>query len=136
MRAAVLHLLAERPMHGYEMIQEIARRTDGQWTPSPGSIYPTLQMLADEGFVTSTEEGGKKLFSLTDIGTTEGEAAPWDVLSFQLDPVDGELRSAVRLLGSAMEQISHAGTSAQKARAAQLYNELRRKLYSILSEES
>ena len=57
-RAAVLSLLAERPMHGYEIIQEIARRTGGVWSPSPGSVYPTLQMLADEGFISSVEEGG------------------------------------------------------------------------------
>ncbi|GLZ31302.1 hypothetical protein Lesp02_34900 [Lentzea sp. NBRC 105346] len=134
MRAAVMHLLAERPMHGYEMIQEIARRTDGQWTPSPGSIYPTLQMLADEGIVTAVEEDGKKLFTLTDATAAEGSPAPWE--GIQLDPVDGELRTAVRLLGSAMEQISHAGTTEQKERAIKLYNELRRKLYAILGEES
>ncbi len=52
-RAAVLALLAERPMHGYEMIQELESRTDGMWRPSPGSIYPTLQLLEDEGLVSA-----------------------------------------------------------------------------------
>lgn len=122
-------------MHGYEIIQEIARRTGGGWSPSPGSVYPTLQMLADEGFISSVEEGGKKLFTLTDHGRTEHPAAPWHDIEIQLDPVDGELRTAIRLLGSAMEQISHAGTPAQKTRAAELYNELRRKIYAILAEE-
>ncbi len=134
-RAAVLSLLAERPMHGYEIIQEIAKRTGGGWSPSPGSVYPTLQMLADEGLISSEEEGGKKLFTLTDHGRTEHTAPPWRDINFQLDPVDGELRSSIRLLGSAMEQISHAGTPEQKARAVELYNELRRKLYTILAEE-
>ena len=122
-------------MHGYEIIQEIARRTGGVWSPSPGSVYPTLQMLADEGLVSAAEEGGKKLFNLTEHGRTEHPAPPWRDIEFQLDPVDGELRSAVRLLGAAMEQISHAGTPEQKTRTVELYNELRRKLYAILAEE-
>ncbi|SER17180.1 Transcriptional regulator PadR-like family protein [Lentzea albida] len=122
-------------MHGYEIIQEIARRTGGVWSPSPGSVYPTLQMLADEGLVSAEEEGGKKLFDLTERGRTEHTAPPWRDIEIQLDPVDGELRTAVRLLGAAMEQISHAGTPEQKARAAELYNELRRRLYAILAEE-
>jgi DNA-binding PadR family transcriptional regulator len=122
-------------MHGYEIIQEIAKRTGGGWSPSPGSVYPTLQMLADEGLISSAEEAGKKLFTLTDHGRTEHPAPPWRDINFQLDPVDGELRSSIRLLGSAMEQISHAGTPEQKARAVELYNELRRKLYAILAEE-
>ncbi|MEU3649762.1 PadR family transcriptional regulator [Lentzea sp. NPDC034063] len=128
-------MLAERPMHGYEIIQEIAKRTGGVWSPSPGSVYPTLQMLADEGLVSALEEGGKKLFTLTEHGRAEHTAPPWNDIDIQLDPVDGELRTAVRLLGAAMEQISHAGTPEQKTRAAEHYNELRRKLYAILAEE-
>jgi DNA-binding PadR family transcriptional regulator len=122
-------------MHGYEIIQEIARRTGGVWSPSPGSVYPTLQMLADEGLVSALEEGGKKLFTLTEHGRAEHTAPPWHDIDIQQDPADGELRTAVRLLGAAMEQISHAGTPEQKARAAELYTELRRKLYAILAEE-
>jgi hypothetical protein len=121
-------------MHGYEIIQEIGRRTGGVWNPSPGSVYPTLQMLADEGLISAAEEGGKKLFDLTEHGRTEHPAPPWRDIDIQLDPVDGELRTAVFQLGSAMEQISHAGTPEQKARAAELYAELRRKLYAILAE--
>ena len=68
-RAAILVLLAERPMHGYEMIQEIAERSNDVWKPSPGSVYPTLQLLVDEGLIVATEsEGSKKLFELTDDG--------------------------------------------------------------------
>src|SRR5215468_4796190 len=80
-RAAVLALLAERPMHGYEMIKEIEERTDGAWTPSAGSIYPTLQMLEDEGLISGQEIEGKRRFTLTDSGREEqesrsGEEAP------------------------------------------------------------
>ncbi|WP_243274776.1 PadR family transcriptional regulator, partial [Streptomyces albus] len=65
-RASILALLKERPMHGYEMIQEIAERSGGAWKPSPGSVYPTLQLLEDEGLIASESEGGKKHFSLTE----------------------------------------------------------------------
>src|SRR3954465_239633 len=80
-RASILALLKDRPMHGYEMIQEIAERSGGAWKPSPGSVYPTLQLLEDEGLIASASEGGKKLFSLTDDGRTaaeEGPEAPWE----------------------------------------------------------
>ena len=73
-RAAILELLAERPMHGYEMIQEIAERSQGLWRPSPGSVYPTLQLLVDEGLIVATEsEGSKKLFELTEDGRAAAE---------------------------------------------------------------
>ncbi len=68
-------------MHGYEMIQEIGERSGGAWRPSPGSVYPTLQLLEDEGLIVSASEGGKKLFTLTDSGRTEAESgpeAPWE----------------------------------------------------------
>src|SRR5262245_45884231 len=72
-RAAILALLAERPMHGYEMIQELEARTDGLWRPSAGSIYPTLQLLEDEGLVSGEDSDGKRRFSLTDAGRAEAE---------------------------------------------------------------
>src|ERR1700742_70846 len=84
-RAAVLALLADRPMHGYEMIKEIEERSEGAWTPSAGSIYPTLQMLEDEGLIRGEESGGKRRFTLTDEGRTEqaeksGDVTPWDAV--------------------------------------------------------
>ncbi len=73
-RAAILALLAEQPRHGYEIIREIGERSGGFWRPSPGSVYPTLQMLADEGLVTSKDEHGKKLFELTEAGQEAAQA--------------------------------------------------------------
>src|SRR4029453_16904028 len=81
-RSAVLALLDDRPMHGYEMIQELEERTGGRWTPSAGSIYPTLQLLQAEGLVTAPEAEGRKVYSLTESGQeavperTEGR--PWE----------------------------------------------------------
>src|SRR6201996_797717 len=90
-RAAVLALLADRPMRGYEMIKEIEERTDGAWTPSAGSIYPTLQMLEDEGLIRGEESDGKRRFSLTETGVAEqrekaGEVAPWDAVRAGASP--------------------------------------------------
>ncbi|MEV0680480.1 PadR family transcriptional regulator [Actinosynnema sp. NPDC050436] len=138
-RAAVLTLLAERPMHGYEMIQEIGGRTDGLWRPSPGSVYPTLQLLADEGLVAASEEsGGKKLFTLTEAGRAEAGklegAPPWQQVNDGIDLQAAKLRTASRHLGSAMQQMAHAGTREQKTRAVEVLNEARRKLYAILGE--
>ena len=138
-RAAVLALLAERPMHGYEMIQEIGRRTDGLWRPSPGSVYPTLQLLADEGLVASTEEaGGKKLFTLTEPGQAEAAklegVPPWQQVNDEVDLHAAKLRTASRHLGAAMQQMAHAGTREQQNRAVEVLNEARRKLYAILGE--
>src|SRR3954451_14143588 len=67
-RGAILVLLAERSMHGYQLMQEMAARTDGAWRPSPGAIYPALSLLEDEGYVVITHEGGRKLAALTDEG--------------------------------------------------------------------
>src|SRR6478609_8500962 len=79
-RAAVLALLSEQPMHGYQIIREIEERSGGSWKPSAGSVYPTLQLLADEGLLTATEEGGRKTYALTEEGravAAEAGDAPW-----------------------------------------------------------
>ena len=68
-RAAILSVLSDAPRNGYQVIQEIAERTGGAWKPSPGSIYPTLQQLEDEGLVVQTEDGGRKAYALTDEGS-------------------------------------------------------------------
>ncbi|GAA3866763.1 hypothetical protein GCM10022243_35870 [Saccharothrix violaceirubra] len=138
-RVAVLALLAEREMHGYEMIQEIGRRTDGLWRPSPGSVYPTLQLLADEGLVSSSEEaGGKKLFSLTETGRAEAAkfegAPPWQQVTDDIDDHAMKLHTASGHLASALRQMAHAGTREQKTRAIEIVNEARRQLYAILGE--
>ena len=137
-RAAVLALLAERPMHGYEMIQELAQRTNGVWRPSPGSVYPTLQMLDDEGLITSDATSGKKLFTLTESGRAEaaklGEAKPWADAVGEADEVR-ELHTALRQLFMAVEQISQAGTEDQKSRAVDAINEAKRRIYGLLAED-
>jgi DNA-binding PadR family transcriptional regulator len=137
-RAAILALLAEQPRHGYEIIGEIGERSGGFWKPSPGSIYPTLQLLADEGLVTSTEDNGKRLFELTGEGraAAEGQDAvpPWEHIAHDVDPNEVNLRKAGGTLFAAAIQVSQAGSPGQKARAVEVLNEARRALYGILGE--
>lgn len=138
-RASILALLKDRPMHGYEMIQEIAERSGGAWKPSPGSVYPTLQLLEDEGLISSESEGGKKLFTLTDAGVQEAEAgpeAPWEDAGRGIDwDAMNEIRKAGGGLIEAFRQVWATGTPEQRDKALTVVNEARKKLYLILADE-
>lgn len=123
-------------MHGYEIIQELESRTGGVWKPSPGSVYPTLSLLEDEGLVRSETVSGKKRFELTDAGTTarqEVGEAPWAAMVRDADPAQVQLREAVQTVHIAARQIAQIGTDEQKAKAVELITELRRALYLLLA---
>jgi DNA-binding PadR family transcriptional regulator len=139
-RLAALALLAERPMHGYEMIREIEERSGGAWTPSAGSIYPTLQMLEDEGLISGQESDGKRRFALTDEGRAEQESradeqTPWDAVRAATDPEQTQLRESVRKLHHSIGQVFHAADEGQQRRVRELLDETRRGIYAILAEE-
>lgn len=138
-RASILALLKDRPMHGYEMIQEIGERSGGAWRPSPGSVYPTLQLLEDEGLIVSASEGGKKLFTLTDTGRTEaasGPDAPWEEVGRGVDWESvNEIRQAGFGLMEAFGQVWKTGSTDQRQKALSLINDARKKLYLILADE-
>ncbi len=138
-RAAILALLVERPMHGYEMIKELDARTGGVWRPSPGSVYPTLQLLEDEGLITSEESGGRKRFTLTDAGKPEAETAaadaPWNEFSEETVNSGQDTREAVLGIMNALRQIGFSGDREQWQRAVTVLNETKRKLYAILAEQ-
>jgi DNA-binding PadR family transcriptional regulator len=137
-RAAILKLLAERPMHGYEMIQEIAERSQNLWRPSPGSVYPTLQLLVDEGLLVAREsEGSKKLFELTDDGRAAAEKVetpPWETIADDVEPGHVNLRSAVAQLMGAVAQGAYATSPEQQERIVDIVNNARREIYGILGE--
>jgi len=137
-RAAVLALLAERPMHGYEIMQELERRTSGNWRPSPGSIYPTLQMLSDEGLVSVEESDGRRLFSLTDSGRSElgsqDSDAPWEEMSSEGDQAVNKVRRALFQVVGATRQAASAGSEQQRAAVLEVLADARRRIYSILAE--
>jgi DNA-binding PadR family transcriptional regulator len=139
LRAAIRALLAERSMHGYEMIRELTARTQGVWRPSPGSIYPALRRLEGEGFITSQEQDGKRLFSLTDAGRAEAERepfrpSPWEEVNDSIAPAMLQLRDAMALIGVAVADVIRAGTEGQQMRAWDVLTETRRRLYAILAD--
>ena len=140
-RDAVLRLLGEEPMHGYQIIQELSNRSGGSWRPSAGSVYPTLQLLADEGLVTSEETAGKKVFSLTEAGVAAAaelaeQPAPWDEAA-QSDSDTGAmgLREAAGRLMPAIMQIGKSANKEQLATAIEILTDARKKLYAILAED-
>ena len=135
-RAAALLLLNERPMHGYEMIQQIAERSNGIWRPSPGSVYPHLQMLEDEGLLRSTEVDGSRTYTLTDAGRAEAEKNEGPLRTAgETDDKVRTLREALGQLASAAKQLAGAGEAAQMERGIAIIQRARKELYQILAED-
>jgi DNA-binding PadR family transcriptional regulator len=140
-RSAILALLAEQPMHGYQIMSELTERSGGAWRPSPGSIYPTLQLLQDEALVRGEEvDGGKRLFQLTDTGREAaaelGGRAPWETVGDEGDDSIRELRDLVFGVMGATRQVVHTGDADQLGRAREVLRDARRRLYRILADES
>lgn len=137
-RAAILALLAERPMHGYEMISELENRTGGVWRPSPGSVYPTLQLLEDEGLIEAVADGGRKSYTLTEAGRAAAEAsaerAPWQEFTDSEVNEAQDFREASWGIMQALRQVGMEGNDEQRARALEVLVETKRKLYAILAE--
>jgi DNA-binding PadR family transcriptional regulator len=137
-RHLILAVLADEPMHGYQVMQELESRTGGRWRPSAGTIYPTLQMLEDEGLVRTEEADGRKVYSLTDAGRSEAEASPltrhpW----FDKDAKGAALdmrRLAVQLIGAAI-QVKRVGSPEAQRQAQEILVDSRRRLYSLLAED-
>jgi DNA-binding PadR family transcriptional regulator len=140
-RAALLALLAEEPRNGYGLMQEIEQRSEGVWRPSPGSVYPALQLLEDEGLVRQVEQDGRKLYEVTDEGRAhvaeQGDelAAPWDAVKDDVGEGRRELGQLIRQLAMAMSQVVQAGSEAQVAEAAKVLKDARRALYEILAAD-
>jgi len=141
-RAAALALLAEEPMNGYQIIQAISERSDGVWRPSPGSVYPALQQLEDEGLIRAeAAEGGRRAYQLTDEGRAYVEAhpdevrAPWDVFAGAMGDTAREMRSLIGQVAMAAHQVLSAGTESQVTQARQLLTDTRKALYRLLAAD-
>ncbi|HET7050792.1 MAG TPA: PadR family transcriptional regulator [Solirubrobacteraceae bacterium] len=139
-RTALLLLLAEEARNGYQLMQTIEERSGGRWRPSPGSVYPALAQLEDEGLVRAVERDGTKLFEITDAGreqvaNAQGQTAPWEMEDDPAFEALAELRSLVHQIGMAAGQVVHAGDEDQIARARDTLADTRRRLYRILAED-
>ena len=140
-RAAILALLREGPRNGYQIMSEIEERSGGAWRPSPGAVYPALQLLADEGLIAGEESGGRRTFSLTEAGRRHIEDDPeaarpaWEAMA-QDEPgeMPGLFAQAARLGGSIV-QLAHAGTPEQIRAAERLLEQTRRQMYQILASD-
>jgi DNA-binding PadR family transcriptional regulator len=138
-RSAILHLLAEEPMHGYQIMSELSARTDGIWQASPGSIYPTLNQLEDEDLVRAEKRDGKKVFALTEEGRalveSDEQGPPWERFSSSYSSGLMALRDAGFQLGAAVMQVARAGSDDQAQRAREVLEEAKRRIYEILAGE-
>jgi DNA-binding PadR family transcriptional regulator len=141
MKYLVLEALAAEPMHGYQIIQHLEERSGGMWRPSPGSVYPTLQLLEDQGLVKSEEVEGRRVYSLTDEGRAEAEAgkesgaeSPWAWFAEKAKDPRVKLGQATFQLGDAARQVGMSGSAEQVDKALEVLAEARRKLYQLLAD--
>jgi DNA-binding PadR family transcriptional regulator len=139
-RTALLMLLAEEARNGYQLMQTIEERSGGRWRPSPGSVYPALAQLEDEGLIRATEGDGTKLFEITEAGREQirertGESPPWEMSEDPAFETLADLRSLVHQIAMAAGQVVHAGTEDQIQRAREVLNDTRRTLYRILAQD-
>jgi DNA-binding PadR family transcriptional regulator len=139
-RTAALLLLAEEPRNGYQIMQEVQERSSGVWSPSPGSVYPALQQLEDEGLIRSEQSDGRKLFALTDAGREllgkrdAGAPTPWEAMG---DGVSGgavSLGKTMREVAFAFMQVMRTGSETQIEAARDVLASARRDLYRILAD--
>jgi len=139
-RQAILLLLDEEPRNGYGLMQEVEERSGGAWRPSPGSVYPALAQLEDEGLVEMTEAEGRKDFSLTEEGRAwveenrEKTGSPWDAEGRGAPKELGSLMKSTKGLMIAARQVAHSGNPAQLEEARKIVDEARRRIYGILAQ--
>ncbi len=140
-RTATLVVLAEEPGHGYDVIQRLEERTGGAWRPSPGSIYPTLQLLEDEGLLRSSEREGKRVYEVTDQGREEAArrveeagGTPWDLEGAD-DARLGNLRGAMRQVMIASKQVALSNDRELTERATEILKRARKEIYMLLAED-
>lgn len=136
-RMAILYLLNEKPMHGYQIMEVLSERTKGAWTPSAGSIYPNLQQLEDEGLVVASDESGKKVYELTDSGRKEvgshSDGPPWE--RFEVHEAYHSLKEAGFGLAHAVTQVARTGSESQVDKAREILEEARSQIYQLLADD-
>ena len=137
-RSLILGALTDKPMHGYEVIQALESQSEGRWRPSAGSIYPTLQLLSDEGLVSGEDLDGRRVYTLTDEGRKAAEAAksrsPWTDTGGDENRTPDVMHLAMQL-GGAVVQVQRTGSPAARLEAVKILTEARKQLYRLLSED-
>jgi DNA-binding PadR family transcriptional regulator len=135
-RTQILAVLRDRPMHGYEVIQELEAQSGGRWRPSAGSIYPTLQQLADEGLVTGEDVDGRRVYSITEAGrkvaAESGDRSPWTETDDERGP---DIRQLAMQLAAAVIQVHRIGSPHAREEANRILTDARKQMYRLLSED-
>lgn len=139
-RTAALLLLAEEPRNGYQLMQEVQERSGGLWSPSPGSVYPALSQLEDEGLIRSEEHDGRRVYAITEAGSAvlqergEGRQAPWQEVGGDVSEGVQQLGRLMRELAGAFVQVMKTGSESQIQKAQEVLDGARRDLYRILAD--
>lgn len=134
----ILSALSERPMHGYDIMQSLAQRHEGRYRPSPGSVYPTLQMLEDGGFVTSSDVEGKRVYTISDAGRkllAEGSAVDHDEADDATHEDWHAARESARKLIAAIHQGLQDDDPAVREQIRTIIDEARKKIYKALADQ-
>jgi DNA-binding PadR family transcriptional regulator len=138
-RPLILTALLKKPMHGYEVIQELEAQSGGRWRPSAGSVYPTLQQLADEGLVTSEEVDGRRTYTLTEEGrkaaAETGTRSPWADDKPTDDDRQPDVRQLAMQLAAAVIQVHKMGSPRARGEATKILTDARKQMYRLLSED-
>ena len=137
-RSLLLAALLDGPAHGYELMDRLEARTEGRWRPSPGSVYPLLQLLQDEGLIRGRDAGGRRTFELTPAGRSQADEGRLHALATDAShpPAQLDLRAELQSLQGAARQVAHAGTPEQLTRAVELIRGVRQALYGMLAEDT
>jgi DNA-binding PadR family transcriptional regulator len=134
-RPLILAVLARKPMHGYEIIQELEAQSGGRWRPSAGSVYPTLQQLSDEGLVTGEEIDGRRTYTLTEAGRSAAADAPAPRRWGDVDADGIDVRKLGLQLVQAVMQVQQVGTPGARKETVRILADARRQIYRLLAED-
>jgi DNA-binding PadR family transcriptional regulator len=137
-RSLLLAALLDGPAHGYELMDRLEARTEGRWRPSPGSVYPLLQLFEDEGLIRGSDADGRRTFELTEAGRSQADEGRLHALAADAShpPAHLDLRVELQSLHGAARQLAHGGTPEQLTRAIELIRGARQTIYRMLAEEA
>src|SRR6516162_6737786 len=136
-RGLLLAALLDGPAHGYELMRRLEEQAGGRWRPSPGSVYPLLQQLEDEGLIRGTDQDGRRVYELTETGRAQADQSLLGDLAAgpAAAPAHLDLRAEVQRLHGAARQVGTAGDAAQVEQAVAIVKNARQALYRLLADQ-